>query len=122
MCGLPTWIDITIEPRDGESLRVTQQGRSLAYTTCSNDNAPETARITPSPQQWREFLSALEAIKIRQWEPEYLAADGSAGIRWYIEIVAPGLLINTSGHGAFPEGDAFPRFHAALQRLLGLAN
>ncbi|MHB0938451.1 MAG: hypothetical protein ACYDCO_11955 [Armatimonadota bacterium] len=121
MCGLPTWIDIAIEPLEGESLRVTQQGKALAYQRCSNGRAPETARITPSPQQWREFLAVLEEIKLRHWQPQYTAEDGSADRRWYIEIVAPGLLINTSGHGAFPEGDAFPRFHAALQRLLCVA-
>jgi len=120
MCGLPTWMDITIEPKDGVSLRVTQQGRALAYKQWSNDGAPETTMIAPSPQQWREFVAALEEIKLRHWETEYTAAGGSSGMRWYIEIVAPGLLINTEGNGAFPEGDAFPRFHAALQRLLGM--
>jgi len=118
MCGLPTWFEAAIERDDGPSFRVTLQGRTLAYTAWNDDGEPITIQVSPPPQAWRDFLTALEALALWQWTPQY-GATATPVTRWYIELAAPGRQINTAGADAFPVGDAFPGFCAALRILLG---
>lgn len=119
MCGLPNWVEVAVERAAGPSYRVTLQGRALDYATWRDDGAPVTLRVHPTPQDWRDFLTALEAVGLWQWAPEYTNPAPAAGIRWYIELAAPGRQINTAGTDAYPPADAFPRFCAAVQALLG---
>lgn len=117
MCGLPTWLDVEITRSEGVSFRVSLQGRALCCETWSGEGARTTTLAHPSSLNWREFLSALEEVKLWEWEPEY-ANNVSDGSHWYVEIVAPGRQVNSSGTGAYPAGEAFPHFCQALQNLL----
>jgi hypothetical protein len=118
MCGLPNWLEITLERDGGPSYRVTLEGMALEYQA-SVDGVQYglVERIRPRAQAWRDFLTALEAAGIRQWETQY-RGEGAA-VRWSIELAAPGRQIATSGINAYPPNDAFPRACAALRELLG---
>jgi len=119
MCGLPHWVEISITRTDGPSYQVTLEGRTLTYQQWMSEAPRQTEQLHPAPREWREFLSALEAVDIRQWDSEYPAATPDPAVRWYIELAAPGYLLNTSGADVYPPGEAFPRFCEAMRALLG---
>jgi len=119
MCGLPNWLDVSLERVGGPCYRVVMEGMALEYqaSPCGPDQYGATERIRPRGQAWRDFLTALEAISFWQWQPEY-QGGGADGVRWSIEIAQHYRTTASSGINAYPDGEAFPQFCAALSALI----
>lgn len=120
MCGMPSWVDITIERPDGPSYRMTLERSTLEYQASPTGklNGSPTERLRPHPQAWREFLTALEAAGARQWELEYTDPHSTDPTRWSVEIVTLSGQVSSSGTGAYPPGEAFLRLCEAASVLL----
>lgn len=118
MCGLPTWLDISLEQAKGPSYRIVLEGVVLEYRVASDGTTWSLAeRIRPRAQQWRDFLTALEAAGCWHWASEYRGEDVLLP-RWSVEIAAPFRQLSSTGAGALPPGEAFHQFCAAVRLLL----
>lgn len=92
--------------------------------------AADAIRISPTPQQWRDFRRALDEIDIWHWRSDYRGRS-TDGVYWSLRIEYSDRSHKTGGYASFPEEDAGPgtcsrttnrpytRYRAAVQRLLG---
>ncbi len=92
--------------------------------------AADAIRISPTPQQWRDFRRALDEIDIWHWRSDYRGRS-TDGVYWSLRIEYSDRSHKTGGYASFPEEAASPgscsrtttrpytRFLAAVQRLLG---
>lgn len=121
MCGLPTWLEVSIERDGGPSYRVSLSGMALEYHAAPDGDFSTTTaeRVRPRKDDWREFLTALEAAQLFQWAPEYTGEPTTPATRWSIELGQHYRNFTTSGENAYPAADAFAKFCAAMRGLLG---
>ncbi len=92
--------------------------------------AADAIRISPTPQQWRDFRRALDEIDIWHWRSDYRGRS-TDGVYWSLRIEYSDRSHKTGGYASFPEEAASPgscsrtttrpytRFLAAVDRLLG---
>jgi hypothetical protein len=103
----------------------------LIYTQYSRNGAKDQKKITPSPEQWRQFRQALDEINVWRWQAKYPNPGGVAdGLQWRIEVTYPDHTLHVEGDNNYPDDSgrpinatqqtkAFQKLRAAVQALIG---
>lgn len=87
-------------------------------------------RITPTPEQWREFRRTLDAAGVWNWQKRYPSAGTVDGTQWSFAVAYGGRVSNSAGDNNYPGTDGkptgdpmptktFERVRAAISALLG---
>lgn len=103
----------------------------LVHTIYARDGKKQEKKITPTPEQWRQFRQALDAINVWRWQEKYPNPGGVAdGLRWEIQLAYPDHKLHAEGDNNYPDDSGrpvnmsqqtkpFERLRAAVQALLG---
>jgi hypothetical protein len=83
-------------------------------------------RVRPGLERWRRFYRELDALGAWSWQAHYEPREWSTdGNHWEVRVAVGGRRLASGGYNAFPpvgeefEGIAWPRFCAAVSRLVG---
>jgi len=131
---MPSKFSIGFNGLMGSGQGVVLQEGVLVYTQYGRNGSKDVKKITPSPEQWRQFRQALDEINIWRWQAKYPNPGGVAdGLRWQIELTYPDHTLHVEGDNNYPDDNgrpsnesqqtkAFQRLRAAVQALLGGAS
>ena len=103
---------------------------ALVYTTYGANGAKQRKEIRPTPEQWRRFRQALDAINIWRWRADYPNPGVADGLKWEVDLVYADRTVHAAGANNYPDdtgrptgspktSKAFDRLSAAVQELLG---
>lgn len=114
----------------GHVYSVEFQDGALFYTDTDGEHPPEPVQIMPSTEQWREFRTTLDAIRVWTWRETYNSADPDLTQRttWFLNIEYSDKSVKTSGNNSFPDIDGkaksgeptayFLRYSKAVEKLV----
>ncbi len=115
----------------GPSYQLELHGDTLTYTASkSGQRDPQRATITPTPEQWRDFREALDALKVWQWRASYPSNGTMDGTQWALDVEYADHALKTSGSNCYPDATGKPNgapeftktfnlYLAALKKLTG---
>jgi hypothetical protein len=127
----PSRFSASIDNFGGHTYSVELRDGRLVYSDTTPKIAAEPITITPSPEQWRAFRSAMDTIGVWTWHEKYMPNEMiSDGTSWSLSLRYPDRSIVTGGGNCYPDahGDptgvplrtpAFRQFEAAIEALLG---
>jgi len=115
----------------GSADGVVLQDGILVYTQYASNEVKHRKEIRPSPEQWRQFRQALDAINVWRWQARYPNPGGVAdGLRWEIDLTYADRKLHVEGDNNYPDENgrpvnasqqtkAFQSLRSAVQALLG---
>jgi hypothetical protein len=108
---LPEQLKLSVGGSSPPSYRVELRGQSLLYHVRAFDPEEFAVRevdttVTPSAAQWLRFWKAMDAVDVWHWQPSYANPDAGDGRHWGVEIAWGAKTAHSSGHSAYPGGDA----------------
>jgi hypothetical protein len=127
----PTKFSMTLNGLMGAADGVAWKDGILVHTQHGRDGSTQRKEIRPSPEQWREFRRALDAINVWRWQAKYPNPGGVAdGLQWVLDLTYPDHTLHVEGDNNYPDDNgrpvnaaqqtqAFQRLRAAVQALLG---
>lgn len=101
--GLPDFTETSVTWEDGRLTVHRQAGRD-----------EREVEVTPRPEEWGRFWSALDASGAWQWAADH-EGGGLDGVEWSFEVARGGKRLTCRGRNAWPAG--FDTVVAALDRL-----
>jgi hypothetical protein len=127
---IPTRFRMAINGFMGAAHGVLLQDGVLVYTQYGLNGTKQQKTITPSPDQWRQFRQALDAIKVWQWRANYPNPGVADGMDWLIDVTYSDRTLHAEGNNNYPDDNgravnearqtkAFERLLSAVQSLLG---
>ena len=110
----------SIDNFGGHSYSVELRDGKLVYSHATPNGTGQQSTITPSPERWREFRRALDAIDVWRWRDSYEPSEPIFdGTSWWLSLRYPDRSLVSDGGNAYPDRSAFQRFEAAVEALLG---
>lgn len=128
--AIPTKFLMTTSGLMGSGQSVLLQDGVLVYTEHTLNGSAQRKTITATPDRWRQFRQALDAINVWSWRADYPNPSVADGLRWEIDVVYPDRKLHASGKNNYPDDNgrpansaeqtkAFQRLREAVQALLG---
>jgi hypothetical protein len=126
MTKAPTVFSMEIGGMIG-SYSVRLKNGALLYSNWKYSKETDSAKIIPTPAQWKEFYDTLDKLKVWQWSPNYINNDILDGAYWELEIQVQGRHLKIFGRNAYPQadgkpgqyGETFRQYLKAVEKLLG---
>ena len=102
----------------------------LLHSATNTAEKVQFLKITPAPEQWREFRRSLDKLKVWQWRAEYPDPGVCDGTQWSLEIEFADRVLTSHGSNNFPSAGGkpsrtpevtkeFAAYQTAVTRLLG---
>ena len=92
----------------GASYTVELREGILFYTAKKESKDVETAKITPTPAQWKEFRNSLDQLKVWHWHTNYPNSGVYDGTQWSLEIEYQDHSLKTQGDNNYPNSAGKP--------------
>jgi len=120
----PSVFEVSIGGFFGASYRVElQSDGTLLYRhnpkTLISEPGTRTRRVRVGDDQWREFRRVMDEVNVWVWRKEYIDPNVADGTQWSLRLEYADASVVSRGSNAFPEQQAFERFRAAVEMLLG---
>jgi len=127
----PSRLSASIDNFGGHTYAVDLRDGKLVYSDTTSKSVAQPITITPSPDQWREFRRALDAIGVWTWHERYMPNEVVFnGTSWSLSLRYPDRSLVTGGGNCYPDAHgaptgvalrtpAFRQFEAAVEALLG---
>jgi len=88
----------------------------LVYEVHECDHEIASAEhLSPTPDDWCEFVYTLRRIRVDCWHRKYEAIDVHDGTKWHVYLAADDVRISSSGSDEYPE--EFEGFLEAVRQL-----
>jgi hypothetical protein len=129
--AMPTRFHMALNGMLGAGKGVVLEKDVLVYTVYGMQGAKQQRReIRPTPEQWRRFREALDAINVWRWRADYPNPGVADGLGWEIEAAYADRKVFAAGTNNFPDdtgrptgspkaSSAFERLSAAVGELVG---
>ena len=134
LAGGSTNVPAAFTARIGGLLRtsyaVKWQNGFLNYSASKDGKMIDSAKIIPSPDQWKEFRNTLDRLDVRKWHDDYYNPNIFDGTQWSLEITYLDFNLKINGSNSYPEANGkpnndpmgskeFDKYLKAVETLLG---
>lgn len=101
---------------------------------CKNSDRGQSdathTKIRPTPDEWREFRAALDALNVWKWQPEFPSNGVADGTQWSLDIAYADRALKSQGSNNYPDANGKPNrqpemtptfrgYLAAVRKLTG---
>ncbi len=128
--GVPKKLTLRIGGMLGSTFRVELVDGALVYKVIRAREPSEPVKVAPTPEQWREFRAALDALNVWEWKGDYLNRKVFDGTQWELKIEYPDRSLAAMGSNSYPDDEgkangkpeftaAFARYLNAVEKLIG---